>query len=199
MNKIFVLLLVVILLFSFAGCEGEKQADPTQPSIPQKTPDQGPEDVTDNPALAVLQNIWEQFQGTKDDYVGGSGAEYQTGAPWQVALSDTDFLQGALFLSEKQLQKVTAAASLMHGLNTNNLTVGAIALGSDTDYEAFAAEIKDRILQNQWVCGRPGGMRIVRVGECLLILYGSGSYSGSFVDALNEAYPEAEVLCRETI
>ena len=58
MNKIFVLLLVVILLFSFAGCESEKQADPTQPSIPQETPDQGPEDVTDNPALAVLQNIW---------------------------------------------------------------------------------------------------------------------------------------------
>ncbi len=199
MNKIFVLLLVVILLFSFAGCEGEKQADPTQPSIPQETPDQGPEDVTDDPALAVLQNIWEQFQGTKDDYVGGSGAEYQTGAPWQVALSDTDFLQGALFLSEKQLQKVTAAASLMHGLNTNNLTVGAIALGSDTDYEAFAAEIKDRILQNQWACGRPGGLRILKVESCLLILYGSGSYSGSFVDALNEAYPEAQLLCREAI
>ena len=199
MNKIFAFILAACLLFAFAGCEGEKQADPTQPPIPQETPGQGQENVTDNPALKVLQNVWEQFRGTKDDYVGGSGAEHQIAAPWQVPLSDKDFLQGALFLAEAQLPKIKAAASLMHGLNTNNLTVGAVALEAGTDYEAFAKEVKERILQNQWVCGRPGGLRIVKVENCLLILYGTGTYSGSFVDALNTAYPDAEILCQETI
>ena len=199
MNKIFAFILAACLLFAFAGCEGEKQADPTQPPIPQETPGQGQENVTDNPALTVMLGIWEQFEGDKNVYIGGSSTDYRLATPWQVPLSDKDFLQGALFLSEEQVPKVKAAASLMHSLNTNNLTVGAVALEEGVDFKAFATEVKDRILQNQWVCGRPGGMRIVKVEECLLILYGSGSYSGSFVDALNEAYPEAEVLCRETI
>ena len=199
MNKIFAFILAACLLFAFAGCEGEKQADPTQPPIPQETPGQGQENVTDNPALTVMLGIWEQFEGDKNVYIGGSSTDYRLATPWQVPLLDKDFLQGALFLSEEQVPKVKAAASLMHSLNTNNLTVGAVALEEGVDFKAFATEVKDRILQNQWVCGRPGGMRIVKVEECLLILYGSGSYSGSFVDALNEAYPEAEVLCRETI
>ena len=199
MNKIFAFILAACLLFAFAGCEGEKQADPTQPPIPQETPGQGQENVTDNPALTVMLGIWEQFEGDKNVYIGGSSTDYRLATPWQVPLLDKDFLQGALFLSEEQVPKVKAAASLMHSLNTNNLTVGAVALEEGVDFKAFATEVKDRILQNQWVCGRPGGMRIVKVEECLLILYGSGSYSGSVVDALNEAYPEAEVLCRETI
>lgn len=199
MNKIFAVLLAALLLFSFTGCESEKPTEPTQPSVPQETLHQNPEYVTDNPALAVLQNIWERFQGAKEEYVGGSGGDYQMAAPWQVALSDEDFLVGALFLSEKQLQKVTAAASVMHGLNTNNLTVGAIALEEGADFETFASEVKDRVLQNQWVCGRPGGMRIVKVENCLLIIYGTGNYSGAFVSALNDAYPEAETLHQEAI
>lgn len=199
MNKIFAFILAACLLFAFAGCEGEKQTDPTQPPIPQETPGQGQENVTDNPALTVMLGIWEQFEGDKNVYIGGSSTDYRLATPWQVPLLDKDFLQGALFLSEEQVPKVKAAASLMHSLNTNNLTVGAVALEEGVDFKAFATEVKDRILQNQWVCGRPGGMRIVKVEEYLLILYGSGSYSGSFVDALNEAYPEAEVLCRETI
>ena len=199
MNRIFAVLLVALLLFSFTGCESKKPTEPTQPSVPQEIPNQAPENATDNPALAVLQNIWEQFQGNKDDYVGGCSTEYRTATPWQVPLSDEDFLQGALFLSEGQIGKVDAAASVMHSLNTNNLTVGVIALEESVDYDGFAAQVKDRILRNQWVCGRPGGMRIVKVENCLLIIYGTGNYSGTFVSALNDVYPEAETLCQEAI
>lgn len=196
MRNIFVILLAGILLF--AGCA--RQPDAAKPTIPQETPapDDGPV-ATDNPALKVMLNIWEQFQGNKEDYVGGCNTEYQTAMPWQVALSDGDFLCGALFLPERQLGKVTAAASLMHSLNTNNLTVGAVTLEDGTDYQAFATQIKERILDNHWVCGRPGGMRIVKAENCLLIIYGSGSCSGSFVEALNEVYPDAELLCQQTI
>lgn len=210
MKKRFAVLWICILVLALTGCKKTQvqQPDPTQPSVPQATPaptptpEDKPDDtptVTDNPALTVMLGIWEQFEGDKDVYIGGSSTDYRLATPWQVPLSDKDFLQGALFLSEEQIPKVKAAASLMHSLNTNNLTVGAVSLEEDVDFEAFATEVKDRILQNQWVCGRPGGLRILKVESCLLILYGSGSYSGSFVDALNEAYPEAEVLCRETI
>lgn len=196
MRNIFIILLTGILLL--AGCA--KQPDAAKPTTPQETPatDDGPA-ATDNPALKVMLNIWEQFQGNKDDYVGGCSTEYRTATPWQVPLSDEDFLQGALFLSEGQLGKVEAVASLMHGLSTNNLTAGAVVLEDGTDYKAFADEIGNRILGNQWVCGRPGGMRIVKVENCLLIMYGSGTYSGGFVDAINRAYQNAEVLCREAI
>lgn len=196
MRNIFIILLTGILFL--AGCA--KQPDAAKPTTPQETPatDDGPA-ATDNPALKVMLNIWEQFQGNKDDYVGGCSTEYRTATPWQVPLSDEDFLQGALFLSEGQLGKVEAVASLMHGLSTNNLTAGAVVLEDGTDYKAFADEIRNRILGNQWVCGRPGGMRIVKVENCLLIMYGSGTYSGGFVDAINRAYQNAEVLCREAI
>lgn len=196
MRNIFIILLTGILLL--AGCA--KQPDAAKPTTPQETPatDDGPA-ATDNPALKVMLNIWEQFQGNKDDYVGGCSTEYRTATPWQVPLSDEDFLQGALFLSEGQLGKVEAVASLMHGLSTNNLTAGAVVLEDGTDYKAFADEIRNRILGNQWVCGRPGGMRIVKVENCLLIMYGSGTHSGGFVDAINRAYQNAEVLCREAI
>lgn len=196
MKHIFSMLLAAILLFALTGCA--EQSDPATPTLPQEAPGQNPT-VTDNPALLVMERIWACFKGAKDDYVGGSGGDYRTAEPWQVALSDTDFLQGALFLSEKQCQAVKGAASLLHSLNTNNLTAGAVALEEGADYEAFAQEVKERILQNQWVCGRPGGLRIVKVETCLLILYGSGSYSGGFVKALEEAYPDAQVLCRESI
>ena len=196
MRNIFIILLTGVLLL--AGCA--KQPDAAKPATPQETPvpDDGPA-ATDNPALKVMLNIWEQFQGNKDDYVGGCSTEYRTATPWQVPLSDEDFLQGALFLSEGQLGKVEAVASLMHGLSTNNLTAGAVVLEDGTDYKAFADEIRNRILGSQWVCGRPGGMRIVKVENCLLIMYGSGTYSGGFVDAINRAYQNAEVLCREAI
>lgn len=203
MRNIFTLLLAAALLFAFAGCVKQPDAlKPAETPVPDSTSDQGQDDMpieTENPALKIMLNIWEQFQGNKEDFVGGCNTEYQMATPWQVPLSDTDFLQGALFLSDGQCQKVTGAASLMHGLNTNNLTVGTIALEAGTDYKAFAKEVKERILQNQWVCGRPGGLRIVKVENCLLILYGTGTYSGSFVDALNTAYPDAEILCQETI
>lgn len=199
MRSLFMVLLTIMVIFAFAGCA--VQPDIAAPTLPQETPNQNPNmpTVTDNPALLVMENIWVCFKGVKEEYVGGSGGDYRTAEPWQVALSDIDFFQGALFLSEKQLQKVTTAASLLHSLNTNNLTVGAIALEKGTDYSAFAEEVRGRILQNQWACGRPGGLRIVKVESCLLIMYGSGSYSGSFVEALEEAYPEAKVLCQETI
>lgn len=203
MRNIFTLLFAAALLFAFAGCVKQPDAlKPAETPVPGFTSYQGQDDMpieTENPALKIMLNIWEQFQGNKEDFVGGCNTEYQMATPWQVSLSDTDFLQGVLFLSDSQCQKVTGAASLMHGLNTNNLTVGAVALEAGTDYEAFAKEVKERILQNQWVCGRPGGMQILKVQDCLLILYGVGSYSGNFVDALSRAYPNADVLCREAI
>ncbi len=204
MKKVLAFLLAVMLLCAFAGCEKapQMQKDPTQPSIPQETPNQDPEDmpvVTDNPALSIMLNIWEQFKGNKEDYIGGCNTEYQMATPWQVDLSEEDFLQGTLLIPEEELGRITAAASLMHSLNTNHLTVGAVVLEEGTDYEAFAAKVKEKILQNQWVCGRPGGMRLVKVENCLLIIYGSGTYSGGFVSALNEVYPEAETVYQEAI
>lgn len=196
MKKLFALLLTSILLVTSAGCGNAsvQHQTPTQP--PTSAP---PEKAPENPALTVMQTIWTQFKGDKEAYLGGFGEDHRMAEPWQLDLSNEDFLQGALFLSEEQLAKVTAAASLMHGLNTNNLTVGAVVLKEGTDDKVFASEIKNRILDNQWVCGRPGGMRIVKVEDCLLILYGTGSYAGGFVEALQQAYPEAQTLCQESI
>ena len=196
MKKLFALLLTGILLVASAGC-GNAPAQPQTPTQPSASAP--PEKAPENPALTVMQTIWAQFKGNKEAYLGGFGEDYRMAEPWQLDLSNEDFLQGALFLSEEQLVKVTAAASLMHGLNTNNLTAGAVALDEGVDYEIFAAEIKSRILNNQWVCGRPGGMRIVKVENCLLILYGTGSYAGGFVEALQQAYPDAQTLCQESI
>lgn len=200
MRNIFAVLLAAILLLVFAGCEKPpvQQGAPTQPPTVGQTPEDTPA-PTDNPALQVMQNIWERFKGEKENYLGGFGEDHQMATPWQIDLSDEAFLQGALFLSAGQMGKVRAAASVMHSMNTNNLTAGALALEEGVDYEAFAAEIKSRILDNQWVCGRPGGMQIVKVENCLLIIYGSGSHSGGFIEALQEAYPDAQTLCREAI
>ena len=89
---------------------------------------------------------------------------------------------------------------MIHMMNANTFTCGAVRLVEGADVEAFANTMRDAIQNNQWMCGFPETLTIAVIdGEYVLIAFGVNDAMNPFMTHFAEAYAEAEILFNEAV
>ncbi len=190
MKKLIALLLALTLVVAFAGCEKKEEQEDKLPPVE---------------ALTAIQTLYEAYntKHADTDYqlflVGGGYENTNWEGPATVLNSDVAYLTQTLVIPEAEVSNIKAAASAMHGQNTNTFCAGAYNLVDGADYDAFATAVRKAIQGNRWMCGFPEKLLIVNVGDCLIIVYGNGQLVENFNVVIGETYAGAPIYYNEAI
>ena len=166
MKKIVSLVLAALLVLSLAACgdknnagDGDKPAKPTS-------------------ALNILETVWNTYgEDEKFAVVGGDFSEANTreDAPGVFDLKDRELVDIELGLPETAA--VDEAASLVHMMNANT-----------GDTAELAQQLRDNIMQRQWMCGFPDKLVVAEVGEYVVTVFGADELVDTFMTHLNGIY-----------
>ncbi|MBP3633787.1 MAG: hypothetical protein J6J43_04345 [Oscillospiraceae bacterium] len=151
--------------------------------------------------LTVLNNIWALYgEGDKFAIMGGNPEAGIMDAPGVYDMAYAENLGYNLVIPAEQIANVTEAATMIHMMNANTFTCGALKLAEGVDAAAFAAAVRDAIQGNQWICGFPEKLIVADLGNgCVLVSFGMADAMGTFEAKLTEAYAGAQILYNEAI
>lgn len=148
--------------------------------------------ANDDTALQVLEKIWEQYgEDEKFAVIGGNIENPVDNAPGQYDLAYAENLGTLMGIPNEELEMIHEAASVQHMMNNNIFTAAAVGMKEGVDGAAFAASVRSRLLETQWLCGAPEQLWIGQIGENLLIAYGGTDAMDLLVKHLGSAYPDA--------
>ena len=195
MKKIISILLVAILALSLAACGASNGGDHDV-----NQPNNGT--VSFNSALELLTTVWNSY-GEDDKFpaAGGDMSEENMSmeGPGKYALDDASMLDNALGFPAASVSKIDDAASLVHMMNANTFTCGAFHVANAADVDAVAADIKENIMNRQWICGFPERLVIVNVDGYIVSFFGTTDLVDAFKNALTTTYTSAQTICDEPI
>lgn len=185
MKKIIALTLAFVMALSFTACGGEKKND----------------EIKDD-ALTVLTNIWGKY--SEDDKFPAAGGELSEGnmtdgAPGAFPIENAESLEAQLVFPAGEISKISSAASLTHMMNANTFTAGAFAVKDEDEVDNICEAVKNKVLNNQWMCGFPEKLVIMEIGGNLISAFGNGEIIDAFVTNAKAAYPSAVILAQEPI
>lgn len=200
-----IVLTTAMLAGVLAGCGGKTQptTEPTQVEAPAESVTTAPQETVpagENGALTILQTIWDDYaQDEKFPATGGDMGETLNTEPGIISPENFSNLGYTLLIPETYLSQLEEAATLMHMMNANTFTGGVVKLPQDADLTAFAQEMRDVILNNNYVCGFPDRMLIAQVDGYLLISFGIQETMDLFQSHLTAVYPQAQILHTDAI
>ena len=198
-RKISLLLVLVMAVTVFAGCKKNNEnnndtnnTDNTTGSVSQEAPES---------ALQILQNVWNAYgEDEKFPVIGGNMENPVDNAPGDFDMSYAENLVGNLVIPADQLAKVRSAALMVHMMNANTFTAGAVQLNDGNDAAAFAKTMQEALQNNQWICGSPEKLLIATFdGNYVLVAFGVTDAMTTFQSKLAQAYPEVSIAYAENI
>jgi len=187
MKRTLSLILALVMALSLAACG---------------TKDGGKTDSADAPAdsLTILNKVWESY--TDDEKFPAAGGDYEHSvddAPGAFDLSDADNLSYMLTVPAEDASLIDDAASLMHMMNMNTFTCGAMRVVNSDDVTKLADDLRDAIQGKQWMCGFPDKLVIATLGNYVISMYGDADLIDTFRDKLLAAYTDTSVVYDESI
>lgn len=189
-----------------AGAEETSEENaPAEDSDAETEESEAPDDNADDTSVApldMLNTIWNSYgEDEKFPSAGGDMSEENMSmeGPGKFSTADTESLNAQLGFPAASADKIDDAASLVHMLNGNTFTCGAYHLKNTDDADALVSEIKDNIMNRQWICGFPEKLVIVKAGDCVVSFFGTNDIVAAFKDKLTAAYPSAEIAVEEEI
>ena len=208
MKKLIAMMLALAVVASFAACgaknETEDKENTTNTTVPEEgisieeniggtlanTGDYHPQISGDSTALDLLDPIWMGLGGEHQPAAyGGHFSEEYTSGPATYELTYVDDLAATLLLPTDKLDSIEDAATVVHMLNANSMTVGVVKLKEGTDVQAFADATADRIVNNRWMCGFPERMAIVQIHENFLFIgYGLFDMIDPMVENMDQSW-----------
>ncbi len=228
MKKIIALLLVMTMALSLAACADNTPAEttvnettapeetpaettvpeetPAETTLPEETPAETTGAVSESGALTVLQNIFNAYaEDSRPPLAGGAGDTMSWEGPGVIATTDADNLSYYLLVPADQMANISEAASMMHAMNQNNMTVGAFKVTGDA--KAFAETMANAVVNNTWMCGFPEKVAVYTIGEYVVMFYGKagvddpefGNFLAPFVTAMTTAYPDATLVVEQNL
>lgn len=215
MKKCFLLLLIVTLLLSLAGCRRANPTDTTpstqpttEPTVPTAGHTQAPTDNIVVPqgsakteSARILANIWGTYADDERFAVYGGAVENSIAdGPGDLDMTNTEELTTRYLLPEAQLSSVDEGASLVHLMNNNIFTGVVFHLVDAADTETVAKALRDNVQNNQWICGQPDQLLIADLDDDhLLMVFGSADAVDTFRGKLTGVYADADMLYDEAI
>ena len=188
MKKLFSLLLAAAMILSLAAC-GSKNDAGSGGDQPES-------------ALDLLSAVWSQY--SDDDKFPAIGGDMSDGntvedAPGSFSIEDGDALDYSLGYPAADADKLAGAASLTHMMNANTFTAGAFHVASSSDVDSVVSDLKDNIMNRQWMCGFPDKLVILTLGDYVVSCYGAEDLVDQFSEKVTETFADAAVVCDEAI
>lgn len=191
MKRIVALLLVCLLSFGLVACS---KAENTESGKEES------QEVSEAPKLEIadsteaLTKVWELYTtDEKFPAMGGDAENIVNDAPgaFNVAKAEDLGMESTLCFPTAELSKIDNAASLVHGMMVNNFTAGAYHVTDAANTQAVVAAIKDKVANNQWMCGMPETLIIATIGDNYVVsAFGLKDNIDTFKAKLSEAYAE---------
>ena len=131
--------------------------------------------------------MWNDFGEDEKFAVIGGGPEQENmvdDAPGAYDLTDRSLAEINLVLPESA--QVDEAASLIHMMNANTFTAAAYHATGDT--AELAQQLRDNIMNRQWMCGFPDKLVVAEVGEYVVTVFGANELVDTFMTHLNGIY-----------
>ena len=185
MKKFVSMMLSALLVLSLAACGDKNNASGDKPAVPTS-------------ALNILETVWNTYgEDEKFAVAGGDFSETNAreDAPGVFDLKDRALVDSELGLPETAA--VDEAASLVHMMNANTFTAAAYHANGDT--AELAQQLRDNIMQRQWMCGFPDKLVIATLGNYVVSVYGDEELVNTFRDKLQAAYSDAAIAYDEMI
>ena len=218
MKKIIAFLLVAVMAMSLVACSNTgdntttaADTTPAQTTAAPETTGAAADETTGaadetisvevpegNAATTVLRNAWANYSGEKFFAMGGDYDAMLNETAGDVALT-SDYLTYSLLVPAEQIANLAEVGSLMHGMNANTFTCGAYKLVEGADETAFVTAMQTAIQGNQWMCGFPETLLVVKAEGVLVIAFGNGEAVATFQNGLTTAYANAEIVINEAI
>ena len=151
-------------------------------------------------ATALLTAVWDAH--SDDEKFPAAGGDYENpveDAPGAVSIADADNLNYMLTLPVEDAGKIDGAASLSHMMNANTFTAGAFHIANAPDVDAVVSDLKDNIMNRQWMCGFPDKLVILTMGDFVVSCFGAEELVDQFRDTLTSVYSETSVVCDEPL
>ena len=186
MKKIAMVLLVAMLGMCLAACGG-------------KGNNAGITEVAN--ATEILTTVWGTYEEDEMFPAGGGDSENMSmEGPAKFDVSKAEELDFMLNFPGTMADKIDDAASMMHMMNANTFTAGAYHVTAASDVTEVTNAIKDKVMNNHWMCGFPETLIIVQVGDSYLVsAYGNGELIENFKTKLVNTYANAEVVVEESL
>lgn len=139
-------------------------------------------------ATALLETVWGKFADSeKFPIMGGDYDNNQPDAPAAFNFENAEYMDGMLAIPADAAAMVNDAASMMHMMNANTFTAGAFRLADVANEEAFAAAVKENVMNRQWMCGFPEKLVIISDGNGFVVTaFGHGDAINPFTAKLTE-------------
>ena len=176
MKKFLTLLLAAAMTLSLAACGS-------------KTDDNSGNNSQPASALELLNAVWANY--SDDDKFPAAGGDFDEAnmtedAPGNFSVEDGDALDYSLSFPAADAGKLSDAASLTHMMNANTFTAAAYHATGDT--AELAQQLRDNIMQRQWMCGFPDKLVVAEVGEYVVTVFGADELVDTFMTHLNGIY-----------
>ena len=184
MKKIIALCLILVMAVGFVACAKA----PVEEAPAVESP------------LALLESVWALY-GDEEKFalMGGNPEAGVMDAPGAFDMTYAEALASFLQLSAEQVAQVDEAATMIHMMNANTFTCGALRLTEGTDVTAYVEGVRESVQNAQWMCGFPETLLIANVGGLVVMAYGAADLIPVFEGHLTTAYTQAEILVNEAI
>lgn len=199
MKKLMTLILTLTMVTAIAaGCAGNGNDSTTDDTGTGTT---GTNTQVAASALEVLTTIWAGFtEEERFPVYGGDGENMVNGAPGNYNLQDAQSLGVQLLVPADQVQNITEAASLFHGMMSNNFSCGVFRLAQGVSAVAFADTMYGAVEHAQWLCGTPEKTLIAVIGEeYVLMAFGLQDVIDRLQTKTTAAYTDAQIKYAEAI
>lgn len=199
-SKISLLLVLVMAVTLFAGCKKNNEnnndtnntTDNTTGNVSQEAPES---------ALQILLNVWNAYgENEKFAVIGGNMENPVDNAPGDFNMEHVEGLTGNLVIPAEQLAKIKSAALMMHMMNANTFTAGAVQLADGENAADFAKTMQEALQNNRWICGTPEKLLIATFdGNYVLVAFGVSQTLDTFHSKLTAVYPGVTIAYAENI
>lgn len=185
MRKLMIGLLAGIMMLGSVACGGE-----TQPSV----------DVAD--ATELLTRVWDTYgEDEKFFAMGGHFESPVDNGPGVYDLTKAEDLSISYCIPTDAIAMVDDAATIMHAMNANIFSAAAYHITDSANAQTIIDGIKEKTQNNQWLCGFPEKLIVVRIGEDYVVsAFGSADIVDNFRSKLFMVYGEAfSVVVEESL
>lgn len=199
MKKIALILLVLAMALSMVACGNNNNADNGENNAVVDDTNNNENNVEETPAeslaaLDVLNAAWEKYSDDEKVYFMGGDYDAFAEGPGVFNHENAEYLAGLLIVPADAVQYIDEAASLFHSMNFNNFTCGSYVIADSANVDTFVSLMNDAIMNNQWMCGFPEVLSVVKVGENnVVITFGNSDLVNLIETRLVEVYPDAVV------
>lgn len=218
LRKLLIILSCAAILATFAACgetennnnennndgsnqatestESDGQTDVTEPEVTEQPEEEETPAITDS--KEILTTVWGSYaEEDKFSVIGGTGTMNE---PDSLDVTvDTDMISNNLVFPADSISMIDDAASLMHMLNANTFTCGVFGVTDAENIASIAEGIKDKVVNNQWLCGFPQKLVISEVGDYIVSAFGNEEIIDIFQSKLESSYADAELLYEESL